>query len=172
MPGLLKIGMTSRTPNHRKRELSSSTGVPTPFRVIFYAKTNDCALAEERVHHILRRRRVNPNREFFKVTPDQAKSTIQRVASSRIIRHKSNFFAWVMIALIGVITWAFLRWGLIAYAGIHQYRYFYNEFSRLFGHHIGQYFPEVLTLCVVLLLVGLLYFPSRKRNVRYRRRRK
>lgn len=33
MPGLLKIGMTERTPEERARELSAGTGVSSPFIV-------------------------------------------------------------------------------------------------------------------------------------------
>lgn len=35
MPGLLKIGMTRFDPTRRVQELSSATGVPTQFQLIY-----------------------------------------------------------------------------------------------------------------------------------------
>ena len=35
MPGLIKIGKTARNSLARAKDLSSSTGVPTPFKVAF-----------------------------------------------------------------------------------------------------------------------------------------
>lgn len=34
MPGVYKIGMTTSTPEKRAKDISSSTGVPTPFIVV------------------------------------------------------------------------------------------------------------------------------------------
>ena len=45
MPGLLKIGMTRLDPTKRVKELSSSTGVPTPFNLVYYREFNDCVAA-------------------------------------------------------------------------------------------------------------------------------
>ena len=50
MPGLIKVGMTTNTPEERAEQLSSATGVPTPFVVAYQRYVNDCAAAEEFVH--------------------------------------------------------------------------------------------------------------------------
>lgn len=65
--GVVKIGKTQRNPDERARELSSATGVPTPFIVVYQAYFNDCDKAEMFVHTKLERYRVANNREFFQV---------------------------------------------------------------------------------------------------------
>lgn len=73
MPGIVKIGRTNRPPDDRVNELSSATGVPTPFELVYSVYTNDCHEAERRVHDWLSERgaRVAANREFFAVpVPD------------------------------------------------------------------------------------------------------
>lgn len=72
MPGLVKIGMTTRTPAERVRELGSATGVPTPFVVAYEIFVEDCHRAERRIHEILDPFRVSENREFFRITAPEA----------------------------------------------------------------------------------------------------
>lgn len=69
MPNLYKIGYTTKTPMARAEELSSSSGVPEPFEVLFYLETKNPAQVEAKIHHYLKQFRVNPSREFFKM-PD------------------------------------------------------------------------------------------------------
>jgi hypothetical protein len=67
MPGLVKVGMTTRTTTERAAELSASTGVPTPFIVAFEVLVEDPAAAERQMHVELERAgyRLSPSREFF-----------------------------------------------------------------------------------------------------------
>lgn len=65
MPDVYKVGMTTRSPNARAVELSSVTGVPTPFDVVYYAEVADPTAQEKRVHAALSTYRVNNGREFF-----------------------------------------------------------------------------------------------------------
>lgn len=67
MPNLVKIGRTERDPETRISELSTPTGVPTPFRLVYKALVSDCSSAEELVHSILSQRgyRISNKREFF-----------------------------------------------------------------------------------------------------------
>ncbi len=67
LDGLLKIGKTTRAPIDRAKELSSSTGVPTPFVVAYDAYFPDCSKAEQYVHVKLESKgyRLSPNKEFF-----------------------------------------------------------------------------------------------------------
>jgi hypothetical protein len=67
MDGLIKVGKTIKDPKERARELSSATGVPTPYQVIYYEEFFDCGLAEQMIHKGLEEKgyRVNQNREFF-----------------------------------------------------------------------------------------------------------
>lgn len=74
LPNLVKIGKTSREPNERAKELSSATGVPTPFILVYYKPFRDCHLAESVIHHFFEEKgaRVNGNREFFQVSTNEA----------------------------------------------------------------------------------------------------
>jgi len=67
LPGLIKVGKTTRDPDERAKELSSATGVPTPFAVAFSVTVSDCDAAEKYVHELLSIRgvRLSSNREFF-----------------------------------------------------------------------------------------------------------
>lgn len=67
MPGILKIGRTVRPPSERAVEISSATGVPTPFELVFDVLVPDCVLAERILHRRLEDAgaRLKDNREFF-----------------------------------------------------------------------------------------------------------
>lgn len=67
IPGLVKVGSTSRTLDDRVRELSAATGVPTPFVVAYSEEFDDCACGEAETHRILEKGgyRLTQNREFF-----------------------------------------------------------------------------------------------------------
>lgn len=67
--GIVKVGMTTKDPTERAKELSSATGVPTPFTVAYQIYVADCCDAEKFVHTYLEESgyRVAGNREFFEV---------------------------------------------------------------------------------------------------------
>lgn len=73
MPELVKVGRTSQPPSKRAAALSTATGVPTPFEVVFEVLVPDQRAAEAYVHGVLEERgcRVAVNREFFAVQPDE-----------------------------------------------------------------------------------------------------
>lgn len=74
VPGYVKIGKTTQTPEDRAEELSGATGVPMPFVVAYDAVFADCDRAEEYVHALLQARGVQrtPNREFFALSLREA----------------------------------------------------------------------------------------------------
>lgn len=75
MPRRVKIGMTERTPENRCAELSGLTAIPTPFTVCWSLAVAGNALAvERRVHNNLAR--FNCGKEFYKVSPDQAREAV------------------------------------------------------------------------------------------------
>ena len=78
MPGLLKIGMTRFDPTRRVQELSSATGVPTQFQLIYYREFHNCVAAELEIHSILAAKgmRYNDQREFFSVDSVEAINTL------------------------------------------------------------------------------------------------
>jgi hypothetical protein len=71
MPGLLKIGMTTRTVEQRIRELRH-TGIPHDFKIEVYLSVQDAAVSEKIAHNILSKQRLNNNREFFKIDIEDA----------------------------------------------------------------------------------------------------
>jgi hypothetical protein len=67
IPGLVKIGKTTRSVEQRAAELHQ-TGVPTPFKVGFCIFTPDCAELELRAHEKFAGVRASDSREFFAVS--------------------------------------------------------------------------------------------------------
>jgi len=75
MPGLVKIGMTTRTPEERCAELSRTSSVPKPFKVAMsYVIVGDVGLVESAVHARLSRSRSG--KEFFRLTPEKASDAV------------------------------------------------------------------------------------------------
>jgi hypothetical protein len=83
IPGLVKVGRTTRSPLERVAELSAATGVPTPFVLAFDQDFNDCIAAERSVHAELDRRglRIAANREFFRGSPAEIVRVVLEVAA-------------------------------------------------------------------------------------------
>jgi len=79
MPGLVKIGKTTRNSQTRAREISSGTGVPTPYKVAHERWVVDCHAAEREIHAELTRQRRNKNREFFKLKLDEAIEIVDEI---------------------------------------------------------------------------------------------
>lgn len=77
--GQVKIGKTTRDPYERAKELSSATGVPTPFVVVYYKPFKDCHFAEKTIHQYLEKKgyRVSNNREFFSMSIPEAIDVVQ-----------------------------------------------------------------------------------------------
>lgn len=82
MPGLLKIGQTTRDPETRAREISRSTGVPDKFEIIYDEIVSDVDGAESEIHAKLAATRVNQLREFFRVDIRTAIKIVQQVCRS------------------------------------------------------------------------------------------
>mgnify|MGYP003308676464 CR=1 FL=1 len=87
---LVKIGKTTKDPEDRAKELSSATGVATPFIVVYKRFFNNCSVAEKRVHSILTEQgyRVNDSREFFSVSIPDAINIILNIGNT--MREKSK----------------------------------------------------------------------------------
>ena len=77
MPGILKIGMTERTPEARLKEANSSDTwrSPTPFKIEFAKKVLNPSQKENTLHILLEQytERINPRREFFRVSPEEVR---------------------------------------------------------------------------------------------------
>ena len=78
MPNIVKIGSTERTLKERVAELSSTTGVPTPFVIEHYLMVENPFDFEMAIHEELSEFRVNNNREFFNISIDKAIEKFQK----------------------------------------------------------------------------------------------
>jgi hypothetical protein len=90
MPGIVKIGMTTRSVAQRVNELWQ-TGVPEPFKVEFTAYCPDCEAAEKHVHYQLDAQRVSPQREFFRTTSEAARQKIIGVVRDQTQAYVERF---------------------------------------------------------------------------------
>jgi hypothetical protein len=80
MPGLVKIGRTTRTAEERAREISAGTGVPADFEVAWEEEFSDCEMAERIIHERLNKHRPNQGREFFRIQLQDAIREVQKHA--------------------------------------------------------------------------------------------
>lgn len=72
LPDLTKLGCSRReSPWTRVRELSSSS-LPIPFKAHCFVFSDDCFELESAMHKYFDAQRVNKDREFFAITPQQA----------------------------------------------------------------------------------------------------
>lgn len=79
MPGLVKIGMTTREDMDTRMKELYSTGVPVPFECQYACrvKKSDCAKIEKALHTAFSPQRINANREFFRIQLEQAKAILE-----------------------------------------------------------------------------------------------
>lgn len=78
MPGLVKIGYTTRTVNERLAELNHETGVPSPFVIECYWASGDPVRAESTIHRRLMSHRI-PRKEFFRLPIREAIGQVQQI---------------------------------------------------------------------------------------------
>lgn len=108
MPELVKIGMTTRSPEERALELAS-TGVPMPFHVAAAWAVDDVRAAERDAHAALARYRVNDAREWFRLSVPAAIKALGRSTQAkssrarrlwRILRGIVEGLGWLTLALL------------------------------------------------------------------------
>lgn len=73
MPGIVKIGMTRRSDMSERLNELYTTGVPLPFTCEYACKVPQEKVleTEQALHAAFKPYRVNENREFFSITPEQ-----------------------------------------------------------------------------------------------------
>jgi len=78
MKGILKVGMTERTPEIRLQEANSSDTwrPPTPYRIEFAKRVIHPKRKETVIHRLLSQytERINPRREFFRISCEEVKT--------------------------------------------------------------------------------------------------
>ena len=72
----LKIGYTKLKPEERATQISSATGVPTPYKVEWAYKCFNGEIVERMTHEKLKAFRVNNRKEFFHISLEEAKDNI------------------------------------------------------------------------------------------------
>lgn len=80
-PGLLKIGYTKKPPEERAKQISSATGVALPYKVEWAYQCFNGEMVEREVHHKLKAQRVNNSKEFFQISLEEAKETINLIGN-------------------------------------------------------------------------------------------
>jgi hypothetical protein len=86
---LIKIGYTDRSPHARATELQS-TGVPTPFGVFKFWEVKNGIETERDVHRQFSRYRYANDREFFRISPQEAELIIEEflVGYDELVRER------------------------------------------------------------------------------------
>lgn len=79
IPDLIKIGKTDDI-ERRLKDLSSHAGVPVPFECFYCCEVENGEDVESRVHAGFGDQRINPRREFFRITPERVKNILELVA--------------------------------------------------------------------------------------------
>ena len=77
VPGMVKIGMTTNTPDERARQISAATGVATPWIPVFSFKCYRSDLLEAEVHEYFAAQRVSEYREMFEIDSYTAQKAIE-----------------------------------------------------------------------------------------------
>jgi len=75
MPGIIKIGMTERSPEERLSEanMPDTFRPPTPYVIEMYKQIENYKETERKIHMIISDKRINPKREFFTITINDVK---------------------------------------------------------------------------------------------------
>ena len=80
-PGLLKIGYTKKLPEERAKQISSATGVALPYKVEWAYQCFNGEMVEREVHHKLKAQHINSSKEFFQISLEEAKETINLIGN-------------------------------------------------------------------------------------------
>lgn len=84
MPGIIKIGQSSRVDvKTRMKELFSS-GVQVPFECDYAARVADIDKVERALHTAFAPQRINPKREFFEIEAGQAIAIIKLLETADV----------------------------------------------------------------------------------------
>ena len=79
VPNMVKIGMTTSTPDQRARQISAATGVATPWIPVYSFKCYRSDLLEEEIHSHFNYCRVNTHREMFAIDSHTAQKIIEEL---------------------------------------------------------------------------------------------
>ena len=72
MPNLVKIGRTNQEEASSRIAQLYTTGVPVPFKLEYACRVTNSEEVEKALHVAFGPNRINPRREFFSISPEQA----------------------------------------------------------------------------------------------------
>ena len=84
MPGAVKIGYTKTSPDIRAKQLSSSTGVASPFKVEHAFQCFNAESLEGELHKFFDSYRINNNREFFRLSLKEVKEAVENLGQKYV----------------------------------------------------------------------------------------
>jgi len=109
MPGLVKIGMTTKKPRERLKELYT-TGVPVPFNLVFEQSVKDPRYAEKILHNKLASCRVTKKREFFELDAGSAVQIAGRtLANLKTVQRSRSWIGWIVFLCIAAGVFFLVR---------------------------------------------------------------
>ena len=88
MPGIIKIGFTDNSVEQRMKELDK-TATPIPFECYYAKRIEKAEFVEKKMHEAFDEFRIRDNREFFRMSPDQAKAALE-IASGEDVTPKED----------------------------------------------------------------------------------
>lgn len=97
MPGIVKIGMTSRADMDNRLKELYTTGVPQPFECVYACKVDCFKELEQALHEAFEPQRINPNREFFRIS--HRKRLVYLSFSTEVISQLKLLRKWKMTYL-------------------------------------------------------------------------
>jgi hypothetical protein len=83
-PGIYKIGYTNKHPEERAKQISNATGVALPYDVEFAFHCYNGLMLEGEIHKKLNGYRVNNQREFFQLSLEEIKTSIEELGERYI----------------------------------------------------------------------------------------
>lgn len=83
MPGIVKVGFTTTSPEQRLKEINSATGVIEEWETDWYLECAEAHDLEQKTHEYLKDFRVRKNREGFNVSSTQAIAAVQKINEER-----------------------------------------------------------------------------------------
>lgn len=84
MPGLVKIGKTTRDDVESRLKELYSTGVPVPFECAYAGRVVDESKVERAFHLAFGPYRLNSKREFFQIEPEQAIALLELMSVENV----------------------------------------------------------------------------------------
>lgn len=163
MPDLVKVGLTTSSPEQRTKELSSATGVASKFEIAASLEVSDVSAAEKKAHSILERvfGRPNQSREFFKADAQSAIEVLEGALAEFLLGEETDFLnEAAKLAYSKSFTMACL-----------QYE---NEFKsriagaeiRLMQHNLAEHYGIYLGACVAINRLPI--YPHLVSSVRFK----